>query len=312
MSQLGDGCILDSECEGALICVHRVCHDICGENRDCPDGQRCVRGGPAGNVCQQAGMLLCVRDSDCPDGQTCAVDGECRDACREDVDCVVGHICVNGSCATEDELVDGQLPPNGTLSEGTPCTLNSQCPTDQKCIEGKCLFECINNLDCPSQQCIDNYCYPDQPDCTPGAQQACMCGTAPGAQRCSDDGNWLSCKCGGMSSVSGMGGMSTVSGMGGLGMGGVMMPVTSSGTGGNGGMTTTVTSSTSSTGGGGSMTTTTVTSSSSSTGGGGMATTTSTSTSASSTGGGGMATTTTTTTSVSGSGGLGQAGAMTP
>jgi len=298
ISLLGDGCLLDSDCEGALICVHRVCHDICGENRDCPDGQRCVRGGPAGNVCQQPEMALCVRNSDCPEGQACAVDGECRDECREDVDCVTGHVCVSGTCATEDELVDGELPSNGTLSEGAPCTLNSQCPADQTCVEGKCLFECINDVDCPSQQCIDNYCRPaGSEDCVFGEQRACTCASlSPGAQVCSDDGTWNECRCppmtttgmGGMSTVSGMGGMSTVSGMGGLGMGGlgmggIMTPVTSSsGTGGSGGTTATTTSSSSgSTGGGGMMTTVTSSSSASTGGSGGMMTTVTSSTSGS-------------------------------
>src|SRR5688572_2055731 len=69
---LGEGCLIDSDCEAELVCVFRTCHYQCVETKDCvgkpgaPEGVLCVKGEKPTNVCQLAEEQLCAVDPDCP------------------------------------------------------------------------------------------------------------------------------------------------------------------------------------------------------------------------------------------------------
>ena len=166
VSRLGEGCVLDSECNDDLICVHRRCHEACEQSRDCGPDERCVRGDNGSNICQLGDEVGCALNSDCRTGQVCAVDGQCRDECRADADCVKGQLCVAGACADPEELVDGKLPEKlpSESGEGAPCALTSDCNAPLVCIGGLCLFECRTDEECPSGVCQDNHCIPTGPD----------------------------------------------------------------------------------------------------------------------------------------------------
>jgi hypothetical protein len=280
-SLLGGGCYVNSDCDPGLVCVFRLCHEACQATRDCAIDERCVRGESGHNVCQLGSESRCVLHSDCQAGQVCAVDGRCRDQCLADADCIGGQVCAGGACADREELnEDGELPSEGN-GEGSPCTLNSDCPDSLFCIEGRCLYECDRDYDCPSGKCIDHRCVPlDNPndDCVPGRQESCACPVSgDGVHLCQSDRTWGPC----VPCSSGQGGSP---GVGGGGSGGTSM--------GNGGASTSSsTTSTTATGSGGA-------SSSSST----------TSTSVTGSGGVGLISTTATTVGTGGVGGLGTAG----
>jgi hypothetical protein len=163
-------------------CPDGTCQECCN-NRQCPDGQRCVNGRC---VCNAAS---------CPDG--CCTNGpgnpgECRrpqpnnDACGINgvrcVDCPVNTVCAGGQC---------QCAP-GFKPCGTLCIPNASCctgtsegcaePTPNCCVidgNGVCR-DCCANSDCTG---ATNTCANNQ--CRCGAGPACTepnetcCGTTP-------------------------------------------------------------------------------------------------------------------------------------
>jgi hypothetical protein len=111
---LAKPCSLNSDCRTPLVCVFRLCHSQCQEDRDCAGEQRCVAGYD-GKVCQLDGEIACDRDDDCPSRQVCGSDAECRDLCRTDTDCTDGQLCANsGECASSDPKKD-RVDPDGNI-----------------------------------------------------------------------------------------------------------------------------------------------------------------------------------------------------
>src|SRR3954469_2887615 len=55
---VGKTCSVNSDCNNPLSCTFGKCHEACTVTRDCPIGQRCVKG-PLGNVCQLGDEKLC-------------------------------------------------------------------------------------------------------------------------------------------------------------------------------------------------------------------------------------------------------------
>lgn len=111
---LAKPCSLNSDCRSPLVCVFRLCHAQCQEDRDCDGEQRCVAGYD-GKVCQLDGEIACAKDDDCPSRQVCGRDGECRDLCRNDADCTKGQLCANsGECASSDPTKD-RVDPDGNI-----------------------------------------------------------------------------------------------------------------------------------------------------------------------------------------------------
>ncbi|MBW2524932.1 MAG: hypothetical protein JRI23_12180 [Deltaproteobacteria bacterium] len=217
---LGEGCLINSDCEANLICVFRRCHIQCQVTPDCPTDStgkqlNCMLGTQPEHVCQLEEEKYCSYNSDCPEGQQCSTDGECRDQCAGDRDCTPGQVCSRGSCACQDELdpTTNELPmstaPDGQQT-GMPCAYKSHCsglaPADGPafgCVDGVCTFECYDNVDCHA----DERCIPDDGDgltpgecvratddsvvfCVPGQQVACDClDGGAGVQICSADGS---------------------------------------------------------------------------------------------------------------------------
>lgn len=162
LAALSEGCLINSDCGGALVCAFRRCHVQCNESKDCELGQRCVGADRPFSVCQLEIEKLCTFNSQCPEGQLCAVDGECRDQCKTARDCLLNQVCANGSCAEPDELAaDGKLPATMNAGSGTPCIYNSDCPLPLACVDGQCRVECRANIDCfPTFECRGCRCTP--------------------------------------------------------------------------------------------------------------------------------------------------------
>ncbi len=241
LSLLGQPCFIDSDCDGNLICVYQVCNAACEASRDC-ENARCVRGENGFNICQPEEDTPCVLNSDCPEPLVCAVDGRCRNECIADTDCLAGQTCAADVCAEPSELDEnGKLPgPSDDGGEGSACTLQSDCPVDLLCIDGRCLKECRVDEDCPaSGTCINNLCHPGDGWCAVNHQRACTPLQAGCAEVClkQDNGpNWSDCVCdqgtGGSPPAVGAGGTGGVTGTGG---GGGSGPVGAGGAGQGGG-----------------------------------------------------------------------------
>ena len=98
LAALGQGCLLDSDCNSGLVCVFRHCHQPCATSEDCALDDRgehllCVVGEKPNHVCQLDSDARCEGDADCPGTQICAIDDRCRDECAADRDCMPGQLC---------------------------------------------------------------------------------------------------------------------------------------------------------------------------------------------------------------------------
>jgi hypothetical protein len=113
------GCTLNSDCNGGLVCSFGLCHQECQITTDCPAGQRCIQTDES-NVCQLDDEAGCHFKSDCEEPLVCALDFQCRNQCQEDLDCLKGQLCASGVCAEPPEVgEDGELiPPTGAGGEG--------------------------------------------------------------------------------------------------------------------------------------------------------------------------------------------------
>jgi hypothetical protein len=179
LSDLSQGCSINSDCNDPLVCAFKRCHNACTTTRDCMVPLRCVASDRPFHVCQLDSERKCTYNSDCPVRQVCAADAQCRDQCQGDADCLAGQTCVAGACAERNELNDaGMLPvvsKEAGPSSGQPCVYNSQCPSPLVCRTNLCQLECLNSLDCSDgRQCVDGRCQvPVCPEVDAGAGKSC-------------------------------------------------------------------------------------------------------------------------------------------
>lgn len=69
-------------------------------------------------------------------------------------------------------------PPNDTCS---PSNLNGKCENNRNCVNGRCIYECNDNLECPENyHCDNNVCY----DTTKSCSQNNYFGTCSGDKTC--------------------------------------------------------------------------------------------------------------------------------
>jgi hypothetical protein len=119
-AELAGACSIDGDCAGGLICAFSRCHERCIAEKDCPAGQRCVRGDvPTETVCQLPDDVECKVDKDCEGLQVCGIDDECRDPCDDEGDCVAEHVCAtSGECASTDPTRDSLDAEGNIVVEG--------------------------------------------------------------------------------------------------------------------------------------------------------------------------------------------------
>ncbi|MEM9729989.1 MAG: hypothetical protein AAF997_15520 [Myxococcota bacterium] len=106
----------------------------------------------------------CMTAGDCAVGELCT-DVGCTATCQELLDCAFGTTCLEGLCRNplepEPVLVGDDDP--GTPNPDPPaaqCQFNFECGNGRVCVDGSCLFTCID-MACPgTQQCRDGACRP--------------------------------------------------------------------------------------------------------------------------------------------------------
>ena len=145
---VGEGCLINTDCNSPLVCAFRKCHVACTTSRDCEPGQRCMASDRPFHVCQLATERTCSLNSDCPPEQACGPDRQCRDQCAADRDCLGGQVCLGATCADTTEVVDGgivsEAGPTGEASvSGLPCNYTSECPSPLVCRANLCSAECL-------------------------------------------------------------------------------------------------------------------------------------------------------------------------
>ena len=125
---------------GLSGCKSKQVYPACAKTKHCEEGESCVD-----KVCQN-----CTVDADCqakgPDGEDFAcVEFRCTDpsaTSSEACDCDPGLICVADSCefCTEGSQCDsGVCNPSGRC-EAMPCATDDECPIDEICDGGQCLY----------------------------------------------------------------------------------------------------------------------------------------------------------------------------
>ncbi|MEM7435401.1 MAG: hypothetical protein AAF436_09645 [Myxococcota bacterium] len=150
----------------------------------CNDDSRyfCITEGPV----SERGCFLCS-DDDCelqrpPTRQACAdtvdcalgevcTDLGCTDTCEEPLECAIGSTCLDGLCRgpTEPEPApvstdEPPLPDPDPMPAPGACQFNFECGDGRVCVDGECLFTCID-APCPgTQQCRDGACRPCMAD----------------------------------------------------------------------------------------------------------------------------------------------------
>ena len=117
---VGGTCILNSDCNGTLVCTMGKCHDACHTSADCPTGQSCVKTSDT-TICQLPAETSCSGASSCDNGLSCAPDLHCRTTCLSVANCTTGQVCASNFCAdpNDPDLVNGQLPPTAGADAGT-------------------------------------------------------------------------------------------------------------------------------------------------------------------------------------------------
>jgi sugar lactone lactonase YvrE len=115
---VGGTCILNSDCNGSLVCTMGKCHDACHMSADCPTGQSCIIATDQSTVCQLPVETHCLYDSDCPTSLKCAADQRCHNQCQGDVDCPSGQTCTTQTCA-EPTQVDADANVAATTDAST-------------------------------------------------------------------------------------------------------------------------------------------------------------------------------------------------
>jgi hypothetical protein len=116
--EVGEKCLLNSDCNSPLVCTIGTCHMGCRETRDCPAGQSCAMAGGVG-VCQLPAEAECSATVACGPLWICASDLRCRAECSTAANCAGGQVCVQGFCADTKELdvTTGELPQKQMLAD---------------------------------------------------------------------------------------------------------------------------------------------------------------------------------------------------
>jgi MYXO-CTERM domain-containing protein len=149
----GSPCAEDGECIG-MICRGGACTRSCGEDADCPTGNRCSSG-----VCVSGAAVPplgpCVDSLECEDTAPVCADVDGEDICVAECPlgaCADGNVCEGGLC----------IPPGLALGES--------CMDNAECRSGICAGTCTRICEAP-EECPEGFscnpagevsgCFPD-------------------------------------------------------------------------------------------------------------------------------------------------------
>lgn len=145
-ASLASGCAVNSDCTAPLACAFGRCHQQCGESRDCPAGQTCLRSG-SNSVCQLADESACGDGGGtCPSGLVCS-SGACRSVCTSPADCIADQMCSANVC----------LPGAAAGDGGNDASLEAEAPADASEDE-------LASIDAATEPLVDAAI---EPPCTP-------------------------------------------------------------------------------------------------------------------------------------------------
>lgn len=154
------GCKSDSDCSGQHMCRNHACVPACA-----PDGTSCGTSancygiqhravcecppGLVGNPQVACSLVTCKSDSDCPSDRSC-INKKCVNPCAQSKECVEPAICV-----PLNHKADCACPPGYLGSVATGCELpkagcrsDSECPSQQACINDRCINPCAESQPC--------------------------------------------------------------------------------------------------------------------------------------------------------------------
>ena len=160
-------CQENCDCYIAEVCRNGQCVEMaseCSADGDCDSGQVCSGGWCVNVPCQSR--------EDCSPPECVCVNQVCTSppsTCQSNQDCCWGYVCSFGSCRRD--VVN-------CLSDENCIAVDPEYP---RCLDGMCVLECVNDLDCPlpGQVCIDNHCV--EPGCTVAScQQGQWCDVTDG------------------------------------------------------------------------------------------------------------------------------------
>ncbi len=172
-------------CPNGAACTNCQCAFQCipGEFA-CPMGKICMGGYCIADPCfnfscmQEPGELIVCRPK-----MNNPADKECVPAC-DTVTCAAPNICYK---------------PTGECKPDNCTTFPEYCQTDENCINGTCIRNACQNVNCPDgQHCVDGQCYgscagvvcPDGERCILGTCQEQACDPpCPRGRYCQDDGS---------------------------------------------------------------------------------------------------------------------------
>jgi len=137
----------------------------------CRDDQSyvCISDGPLsergcffceGDECKPQpppARTMCLAEADCAVDELCTTIG-CVAQCNEEFECPIGTTCAtSGLCLNPlEEEPATQEPPPAPFR----CQFNFECGDGRICIDGDCLFTCLD-APCPdTQQCVAGACRP--------------------------------------------------------------------------------------------------------------------------------------------------------
>ena len=161
-------CLPEERCKGGT-CIKTI---ICKSDKDCFTDEFCQQ-----NVCVP---FPPCESKKCPEGRKCEAFGDVS-VCIPDIKCkskcFIGAECQNKNCVpkcgNETCLLD-QYCEDSTCKTDTVCITRDDCPINNTCIRGRCLYEiCTVNSDCPPRfkcelrRCVYKECFYDE-DCGPG------------------------------------------------------------------------------------------------------------------------------------------------
>ncbi|HOX42219.1 MAG TPA: hypothetical protein PK668_01415 [Myxococcota bacterium] len=190
-------CSVDGDCCEEHGCVDGFCLPVgacpTGCNKECDKAagqvcdqgtKRCIQGAPPLNcqtdcncftdeVCDQgACVAACQGDEDCAEGLECR-DSLCRPAaCATREECVGGAgcmVCKNQECVSEPAVCAGDADccVGRRCNFGTCVPVETGCLADNdctevdfpRCVDGSCVQECVNDIDClQGQACVNTHC----------------------------------------------------------------------------------------------------------------------------------------------------------
>jgi hypothetical protein len=116
--------------------------------------------GAAGGAGGGGTVIWCGNPADCPSGSTCGPDGTCKPGTCDTVGCIHGYACEAGQCIPTMPGACGEDADCAALGTGYACVSGvctapadqcsdqTQCPGNDKCVDGKCTPACSSDADC--------------------------------------------------------------------------------------------------------------------------------------------------------------------